>query len=96
MKEKIIQALKNVIDPELGFNVYDLGLIYQVETQQNHCKITMTLSTKSCPLHDLIISWVKEAALSVPDCKECEINLVWEPMWDIQMASDDIKKSLGF
>ena len=58
-------------------------------------KVTMTLSTKSCPLHEMILGWVETAVLGVEGVKECEIDLVWEPEWNIQMASDFVKAQLG-
>ena len=55
----------------------------------------MTLSTRSCPLHEMILSWVETAVLNVDGVKECEIDLVWEPAWSIEMASDEVKAQLG-
>ena len=55
----------------------------------------MTLSTKSCPLHEMILGWVETAVLDIEGVKECEIDLVWEPEWNIQMASDFVKAQLG-
>lgn len=92
MREKIYNEIKKVIDPEIGFDIVSLGLIYDVICDNDKAKVVMTLSTKSCPLHELIISWVKEAALRV--VSECEVELVWEPEWSIEMASDEVKKAL--
>lgn len=96
MKELIYQELKTIIDPEVGFDIVSLGLIYDVSFSDSKAKITMTLSTKSCPLHELILSWVNEAVLRLNDVKECEIDLVWEPAWNISMASEEVKKALSF
>jgi len=96
MKNKIIEALKKVIDPEIGFNVVDLGLIYDIEVSEDGVvKIQMTLSTPSCPLSGTIMDWVKSAAESVEGVNKAEIELVWNPPWSIEMASDEVKKSLG-
>ena len=96
MKNKIIEALKKVIDPEIGFNVVDLGLIYDIEVSEDGVvKIQMTLSTPSCPLSGTIMDWVKSVAESVEGVKKAEIELVWNPPWSIEMASDEVKKSLG-
>ena len=73
-----------------------MGLIYDVKVDGDMAKITMTLSTRSCPLHELLLSWVKEAALRVDGINECEIELVFEPEWSIEMASDEVKKALKF
>ncbi|PPB73708.1 metal-sulfur cluster assembly factor [Campylobacter hyointestinalis] len=92
MKDEIYDELRKVIDPEIGFDIVSLGLIYGVDVSDKKAVVTMTLSTRSCPLHELILSWVEEAVLRVAN--ECEINLVWEPTWDISMASDEVKNSL--
>lgn len=94
MKKQIIDAISSVIDPEVGFDILALGLIYDIKLSDNKCEITMTLSTKSCPMHDLLITWVKNAVSSVVE--NVEINLVFEPAWSIEMASDEIKKALSF
>ena len=96
MKEKIYDALSNIVDPEVGFDIVSLGLIYDASCDENgKAKVTMTLSTKSCPLHKMILGWVETAVLGVEGVKECEIDLVWEPEWNIQMASDFVKAQLG-
>lgn len=96
MKDKIYAEISRVIDPEIGFDLVSLGLIYDVKVDGDMAKITMTLSTRSCPLHELLISWVKEAALRVDGINDCEIELVFEPEWSIEMASDEVKKALKF
>lgn len=95
MKEKIYDELRSIVDPEVGFDIVSLGLIYDVSVNGDRAKITMTLSTRSCPLHELILGWVNDAVLRVEGIKECDIDLVWEPEWNIQMASDEVKKALG-
>ncbi|WP_345993089.1 iron-sulfur cluster assembly protein [Sulfurimonas sp. HSL-1716] len=95
-EETIYQSIATVIDPEVGFNLVEMGLIYNVEIKEsNDVVVTMTLSTQACPLHQLIVQWVKEACEKVEGVKECEINLVWEPAWNITMADDNVKKALG-
>ena len=96
MKDKIYAEISRVIDPEIGFDLVSLGLIYDVKVDGDMAKITMTLSTRSCPLHELLLSWVKEAALRVDGINECEIELVFEPEWSIEMASDEVKKALKY
>ena len=95
MKEKIYDALSNIVDPEVGFDIVSLGLIYDVVCDENGKAKVMTLSTRSCPLHEMILSWVETAVLNVDGVKECEIDLVWEPAWSIEMASDEVKAQLG-
>lgn len=95
MKERIYDELRTIVDPEVGFDIVSLGLIYDVSVNGDKAKVTMTLSTRSCPLHELILGWVNDAVLRVEGIKECDIDLVWEPEWNIQMASDEVKKALG-
>ncbi len=95
IERKILTELTYIIDPEVGFDIVNLGLIYDIKFCGNyHAKVTMTLSTKSCPMHDMILGWVEAATLNVEGIKTCEINLVWEPQWNINMASDMVKQAL--
>ena len=94
-KEKVIEAIKTVIDPEVGFDIYSLGLIYEILIDGAEVKVIMTLSTRGCPLHELIKQWSQEAVLRVDEVNSCEIEIVWEPSWNITMASDEVKKVLG-
>lgn len=96
IKDKIYTALRAVIDPEVGFDVVSLGLIYGVSVDEDqNATITMTLSTRSCPLHEMMIEWVRNGASSVNGVKNVQIELVWEPAWNIEMAQDHVKKALG-
>ncbi len=93
--DEIYTALKGVVDPEVGFDVVALGLIYDVAVEGAKAKIKMTLSTRSCPLHEMMLGWVKNAAESVEGVSECEIELVWEPAWNISMASEEVRAALS-
>ncbi|WP_169778131.1 metal-sulfur cluster assembly factor [Campylobacter curvus] len=95
MKDKIYKELSTIVDPEVGFDIVSLGLIYDVKVDGEKAMVTMTLSTRSCPLHELILSWVNDAVLRVDGIKECDIELVWKPAWNIEMANDEVKKALG-
>jgi metal-sulfur cluster biosynthetic enzyme len=96
LEEKdIYDAISSVIDPEVGFDIVSLGLIYSVAIENQHVHVTMTLSTKACPLHELIKQWTQEAVLKLEAVETCEIEIVWEPAWNITMASDEVKKALG-
>ncbi len=93
---EIYDAIATVVDPEVGFNLVEMGLIYGVDIGEGgHVVVTMTLSTKACPLHQMIVQWVKDACEKVEGVKACEVNVVWEPAWNITMASDNVKKALG-
>ncbi len=95
-KEQVYDAIKTVIDPEVGFNVVDMGLIYDVNIdEKNNVHIKMTLSTRGCPLHQMMQQWVKEAVEKLPDVGEVSVEIVWDPPWNITMASEEVKKALG-
>jgi len=94
-KAKIIEALKKVIDPELGFNIVDLGLIYDVQLKDGNVKIVMTLSSPSCPLSGTILNWAETEVKKLNFVKSVDIELVWEPQWSIEKAGENVKKALG-
>jgi len=95
-KEELFLAISTVIDPEVGFNLVEMGLIYNaVCDDEGNVKVTMTLSTKACPMHQMIQQWVKESVEKMADTKEVEVEVVWEPSWNISMADDNVKKALG-
>ncbi|WP_456458992.1 metal-sulfur cluster assembly factor [Nitratifractor sp.] len=96
-KEQVYDAISNVIDPEVGFNLVEMGLIYDAIIDEDcNVKVVMTLSTRGCPLHQMLTQWVKDAVETrVPGVKEVEVEVVWEPEWNISMADDNVKKALG-
>ncbi|WP_456323321.1 metal-sulfur cluster assembly factor [Hydrogenimonas sp.] len=95
-KEQVYDAIRKVIDPEVGFNLVEMGLIYDVIVDdENNVKVIMTLSTRGCPLHQMLTQWVKDAAMTVPGVKDVDVEVVWEPAWNISMAEDNVKKALG-
>ena len=95
-EEELCLAISNVIDPEVGFNLVEMGLIYDASCDDDgNAHVTMTLSTKACPMHQLIQQWVKEAVQKMANIKEVEIELVWEPEWNVTMADEHVKKALG-
>ena len=95
-KEELFLAISSVIDPEVGFNLVEMGLIYDARCdEEGNAYITMTLSTKACPLHQLIVQWVKESVEKMAGIRSVEVELVWEPEWNITMADEHVKKALG-
>lgn len=96
-KEQVLGELKLVIDPELNINIVDLGLIYEVEIDEKlgEVAVTMTLTTPGCPLSMVFEEWIPEAVKKVKDVKNVTINLVWEPPWDPDKISDDMKEQMG-
>ena len=94
--EAVIDALKEIYDPEIPVNIYDLGLIYNVEvTADGHVAITMTLTTPHCPVAESMPGEVEMRVCAVPGVAIADVNLVWDPPWDPQKMSDDAKLELG-
>jgi len=92
----IIEALREMFDPESPVNIYDLGLIYGVDvTDDGHAVVTMTLTTPHCPVAESMPAEVELRVGSVPGVGNAEVNLVWDPPWDPQKMSDDAKLELG-
>lgn len=94
--EAIIDALKEIYDPEIPVNIYDLGLIYNVEvTNEGHAVVTMTLTTPHCPVAESMPGEVELRVGAVPGVGHAEVNLVWDPPWDPQKMSDEARLELG-
>ena len=92
----VIEALKDIYDPEIPVNIYDLGLIYGVEvTDTAHAVVTMTLTTPHCPVAETMPGEVELRVASVPGVATADVNLVWDPPWDPQKMSDEAKLELG-
>lgn len=96
-EEAIVAMLKTVYDPEIPVNVYDLGLIYKVDVDdQKNVRIDMTLTAPNCPAVDFLVEDVRMKVESVDGVRNVEINLVFEPEWDKEMMSEEAKLELGF
>jgi FeS assembly SUF system protein len=94
--EAVIEALKEIYDPEIPVNIYDLGLIYGVDVADGgHVAVTMTLTTPHCPVAESMPGEVELRVGSVPGVGVAEVNLVWDPPWDPQKMSDEAKLELG-
>lgn len=97
LEEEIVKMLKTVYDPEIPVNVYDLGLIYGIEVDDDKkVTITMTLTAPGCPMADFIVEDVKMRIESIKDVKTVDVNLVWEPEWHKDLMSEEAKLELGF
>ncbi len=97
LEEQIVKMLKTVYDPEIPVNVYDLGLIYGVEIDDDkNVVITMTLTAPACPAADFIMEDVQMKVESVEGVKSVDVHLVFEPVWDKDMMSEEAKLELGF
>lgn len=92
----IIKALKQVYDPEIPVNIYDLGLIYELVINKEHdVAIKMTFTAPNCPMADEVMAEVKTSVEDVPGIKSCNIELVFEPVWDKSMLSEEARLDLG-
>lgn len=92
---EVIENLRNVYDPEISINIYDLGLIYTVDIDDTDCKIKMSLTSPFCPAADEIIEDVHLAALSVNGISTVDVNITFDPPWGPELMSDEAKLTLG-
>ena len=96
LQQAVIDALKEIYDPEIPVNIYDLGLIYGVEiTEDKDAMVTMTLTTPHCPVAESMPGEVELRAASVPGVRDAEVNLVWDPPWGPDKMSDEARLELG-
>ena len=95
IEEEIVKMLRTVYDPEIAVNIYDLGLIYNIEENDGIVKIEMTLTAPNCPAADFIIEDVRMKVESIENVKNVDIQLVFEPEWDKDMMSEEAKLELG-
>ena len=95
IKEKIIAEIKKIYDPELPVNIYDLGLIYDVQVNEKKAKIKMTLTTPNCPGAESLPKEVKDGAMQVDEIEDVDLELVWDPPWTKEMMSDAAKLELN-
>jgi FeS assembly SUF system protein len=96
LERDIIMALRQVYDPEIPVNVYDLGLIYEVKLDDDHnVSIQMTLTAPNCPMADYVVEKVRAAVADVPGVVSVNVDLVWEPEWDRSRMSEEALVELG-
>tara|TARA_A100001015_G_scaffold39864_1_gene43743 strand:+ start:195 stop:494 length:300 start_codon:yes stop_codon:yes gene_type:complete len=96
IKDKIIKEIKKVYDPEIPVNIYDLGLIYNIEVKnENEAYIEMTLTSPNCPVADSLPKMVKENINSIEGIKKVDLKLVWNPPWTKDMMSEEAKLELN-
>lgn len=93
--DEIVAALRQIHDPEIPVNIYDLGLIYGVEIANGHATITMTLTTPHCPVAESMPGEVEIRVCAVPGVQSCDVNLVWDPAWDPGKMSDEARLEMG-
>ena len=95
IKDKIIDEIRKIYDPEIPVNIYELGLIYNIEVTGKKAKIKMTLTTPNCPVAESLPKEVKESAMQVEEINEVDLELVWDPPWNKDMMSDAAKLELN-
>ena len=96
LEVEIVNTLKNIFDPEIPVNIYDLGLIYDIETDDHQqVKITMTLTAPNCPVADVLPNEIKDKVGSIPGVAGVDINLVFDPPWNQSMMSEEALFELG-
>jgi metal-sulfur cluster biosynthetic enzyme len=91
----VLEALRQVMDPELGCNIVDLGLLYSVAITGSKVTVMMTLTTPGCPMHESISWGVKNALLSLEHVEDVEVGLVWDPPWNPAMMTESGRKATG-
>lgn len=95
--EAIVEACKTVYDPEIPVNIFDLGLIYTIDIDdENAVSIKMSLTAPGCPVAGEMPGWIADAVEPLPGVKTVDVDLVWEPQWGMDMMSDEARLELGF
>lgn len=99
LRNKAIKNIKNVFDPEIPANIYDLGLIYEINFSEKNnylfCEIVMTLTSPACPVAESLVEQVKYVTLAVPEIDEVNVNLTFTPPWDKEMMTEDAREIMG-
>ena len=95
IKNKIIEEIRKIYDPELPVNIYELGLIYDIKVDGSKAEIKMTLTTPNCPVAESLPKEVKEGAMQVEGIDDVDLQLVWDPPWTKDMMSDAAKLELN-
>ena len=94
-REEVVQAIKQVFDPEIPVNIYDLGLIYDIAFDQNKVNVKMTLTSPGCPSAQQIPDMIRARLSVLPEVKDVDIQVVWDPEWNPSMISAEGKKILN-
>ncbi len=95
-EDVVKDALKDVIDPELGYNIVDLGLVYGVTVTRSQVDVVMTMTTPGCPATDYIREGTYQRLLGIDGVREANVNVVWSPPWEPSLMSEDAKQYFGF
>ena len=95
LKEKVVEVIKKIYDPEIPVNIYELGLIYNISIDQKNVNIKMTLTTPNCPVAESLPKEVKDSIMELKEVDKVDLDLVWEPPWDKSMMSEAAKLELN-
>jgi len=96
IQDGIVEMLKTVFDPEMPVDIYNLGLVYRIDVDDEaNVDIDMTLTAPTCPIADFIVEDARQKVASVDGVQDVKVNLVWEPQWETDMMSDEAKLDLG-
>lgn len=96
LETAIVEVLKTIYDPEIPVNIYDLGLIYEIDVDDdNNVKITMTLTSPNCPIVDQLLEEVEQKVNGIEEVRNMKLNLTFDPPWDQSMLSEEAKLELG-
>ena len=97
MKAQVVSALSTVLDPELGLDIVELGLVYDIDIKDHDVRIEMTMTTPACPLNSYFSKAIERAIRRrLPEVLHCEIEIVWQPPWDAAMMSPEAKRQMGW
>ncbi len=95
--DAVVDACRTVYDPEIPVNIYELGLIYTIDiNDENEVRVIMTLTAPGCPVAGDMPGWVADAIEPLPGVKQVDVDLTWEPPWGMEMMSDEARLELGF
>ena len=95
-EEMVKEALSTVIDPEINFNIVELGFIYNIDIDGDDVKVDMTLTTKGCPTHNILGQKTVDALQMIDGVGNVNVQMVWDPPWSPKMMSEEVKKKIGF
>lgn len=95
--DRVLEVLREIIDPELGLDVVSLGLVYEIEIEARNVWVKMTMTSRACPVGPQLLDGVKRAIeMGVPGVQRCDVQLVWEPAWSQAMMSPEGRKAMGW
>lgn len=95
-KGEVLDALSRVVDPEIGINIVDVGLVYRVEVEENRVEVDFTLTSPGCPLADTIVADIRREVTEATGISEIQANLVWNPPWSLDFMSEEARLQLGY